>query len=200
MEYREDMIAGAPKWADTDRFDLVAKAAPDTPVATMRLMLQTLLADRFKLAFHNEEKVKSAYVLTVGKRGMKLQAGSGGPQDCSWSVADSGLRRRTCHNLTMAEFARQLPGWGGIGIDLPVIDQTGLKGAYDFQLDVGEAAFGGGEGGRSGDGKMPAAPAPAADSGPTIFNALEQVGLKLENRKIPIAVIVVDRAERPAGN
>jgi hypothetical protein len=152
----------------------------------------------FKLAIHREDKAMPAYVLTVGKRTAKFHEGNGGRQECSWSSMEDGLRRRECHNLTMAEFVKQLPGWGGIGIDLPVVDQTGLKGAYDFQLEVGLPVGrpeGGGEGGRGGNGPSHA----IADSGPTIFAALDQIGLKLESRKMPMPVIVVDHVE-PPGN
>jgi uncharacterized protein (TIGR03435 family) len=191
---QENMITGAPKWAATDRFDIVAKAGTDVPIPTISLMMQGLLAERFKLTFHREEKPMSTYVLKVGTRPAKYQQGAGGRQDCNWSTLESGLARRTCHNLSMPELARQLPGWGGIGIDAPVVDQTGLAGAYDFQLDVGMRR-GNNEGARSVDGNPN--PAIIAESGPTIFQALEQIGLKLESRKMPLSVIVIDRAEKP---
>ena len=134
---QENMISGGPKWAGSDRFDLVAKAPENTPMPAMQAMMQTLLAERFKLVFHREEKVMPAYVLTVGKREPKYHEGSGGRQTCNWTRLDSGLMRRECQNMTMPELARQPPGWGGIGINLPVVDETGLMGAYDFHLDVG---------------------------------------------------------------
>jgi uncharacterized protein (TIGR03435 family) len=193
---QDNMIVGTAKWAETDRFDIVAKAASDTPMPTLRLMFQNLLAERFKLAIHRENKVMPAYVLTVGKRASKLREGSGGRQECGWQSLEGGLRRRECRNLTMAEFAKQLPGLGGAGIDLPVVDETGLKGAYDFQFDMGFGGMGRGDGPRPGDGPAAAIP----DSGPTIFAALEQIGLKLESRKMPMPVIVVDHAELPAVN
>jgi uncharacterized protein (TIGR03435 family) len=185
-----DMIVGAPKWADTERFDIVAKAPPDTPPSALTGMVQTLLEDRFKLQIHREQKQMPAYILALGKRPAKYKEGDGGHQDCAWTTPDSNLRRRTCHNMTMTELARQLPGWGGIGIDLQVIDQTGLKGAYDFELDVGFPH------GREGGGPQPAVP----DSGPTIFDALDKIGLKLESKKMPLQVVVVDHLERPAAN
>jgi uncharacterized protein (TIGR03435 family) len=194
---QEIMIVGAPKWAASDRFDIVAKAGSNTSMPALALMMQTLLAERFKLAIHREEKVMPAYVLSVGKRPAKFTAGSGAQQSCNWSTLESGLARRTCQNMTMAELARQLPGWGGVGIELPVMDETGLKGAYDFQLDVGMNR-GRSERERGGDGATPSSMIP--DSGPTIFAAFEQIGLKLESRKMPLPVVVVDRAERPEAN
>jgi uncharacterized protein (TIGR03435 family) len=65
---REDMISGGPKWAGQDRFDIVAKAPPNASQEVIRPMCQSMLADRFKLAIHREDKVQSAYVLTLGKR------------------------------------------------------------------------------------------------------------------------------------
>ena len=94
----------------------------------------------------------------------------------------------------MAELARQLPGWGGIGIDLPVVDQTGLSGAYDFEFDVGMRRTP--KDARTGGGK-PGASSLLPDSGPNIFGGLELIGLKLERRKMPLQGIVIERAERP---
>jgi uncharacterized protein (TIGR03435 family) len=187
---QENMITGAPKWAETDRFDVVAKAPEGTQPAAVRLMLQPLLADRFKLVLHREEKVSQAYVLTRGKRPLDLQPGDGGRQECDWHPVDGGLMRRECKNLTMDEFARSMPGLGGVHIDLPVVDATGLKGPYSFHFEVGMV--------RSEREGGP--PAGTADSGPTIFEALDRIGLKLEARKTPVAVIVIDRIERPGAN
>ena len=192
---QENMIVGAPKWADTDRYDLIAKAPDGTPPSTLRQMLQPLLTDRMKLAIHREEKVMPAYVLTLGKRPLKLEQTEGGPQDCHWESVEGRLRRRICHNVPVDEFARQLPGLGGAGIDLQVIDQTGLKGTYNFQFDIGIGLPGGGERRREEGG-----PPVAVDPGPTIFDALEQIGLKLESRKMPISIIVIDHIEPPAAN
>lgn len=182
---QDNMISGGPKWAGDDRFDIVAKAPTDAPPETLRLMLQTLLADRFRLVMHREEKAMPAYVLTVAKNPPGLQESSGGKFQCEWHPLDGGLRRRECHNLTMAEFVKQLPGWGGIGIDLPVADETGLKGTYDFQIDVGDFPNGG---------------SAVDSSGPTIFAALLKIGLRLESRKMPMPVMVIDEVERPTGN
>jgi uncharacterized protein (TIGR03435 family) len=146
----------------------------------------------------------SAYALTVGKRPSKLREASGGGQGCRWlESSDAATRRRECVNMTMAELAKQLPGWGGVGIELPVVDQTGLTGTYNFELVVGLGEILKKKGvvavdkvERAGDGSA----AVIADAGPTIFAALEQIGLKLESRKLPIPVMVVDRIEPPGEN
>jgi uncharacterized protein (TIGR03435 family) len=191
---QEDMISGGPGWATRGRYDIVAKGPENPSPEVVRPMLQALLAESFKLTIHRVEKVQSAFVLTLGKRPPRYIEGDGGRQQCAWSVLESGLNRRECHNLSMAEFARQLPGAGKLGIDLPVIDQTGLKGVYDFHFDVGNL-FQGGVGERGGLERPPAGP--PAGSGPTIFGALEQIGLKLERRKMPLQAIVIDHAEQP---
>jgi uncharacterized protein (TIGR03435 family) len=156
--------------------------------------MQDLLANRFKLAIRREEKPAPAYVLTLGTRPAKYRQAAGGRQTCKWTTLESGRSRRTCENMTMAEFARQLPGWGGIGIDLPVVDQTGLSGAYDFEFDVGMRRVT--KDARTG-GSKPAASSLLPDSGPNIFVGLELIGLKLERRKMPLQGIVIERAERP---
>ena len=189
---RENMIIGGPKWAENQRFDVLAKAPSDAAMPVLRLMMQTLLAERFKVVFHREDQAMLAYVLTVGKRAAKYRAGSGGRQTCDWKSGEGGLRRRECQNITMAELANQLPGWAGIGIDIPVVDQTGLKGAFDFELELGTPIKV--EADRIGGSES------TFDSGPTIFLALEQIGLKLDSRQMTVLRIVIDRAESPTGN
>jgi uncharacterized protein (TIGR03435 family) len=158
-----NMVIGAPKWPEGDHFDLIAKRPPDTPLDSVRPMLQALLADRLKLVVHREDKVLPVYVLTLGKRPLKLQRDSGGPDGtCRWKAPDAGSMGRECLNLTMAELTRQLPGLGGAGIDSLVVEQTGLKGSYDFQFDIGPPEKDDGDG---------VSPAPPSGSGPTIFDA-----------------------------
>jgi len=181
----EDMISGGPKWVNEDRFDIVAKASASAPDGALRLMMQNLLADRFRLVTHREEKAMPAYVLTLAKTPATLRPGSGTQSQCAWTSLENGLRRRECHNVTMEEFAKQLPHTGGIGIDLPVADETGLKGGYDFGFEVGEIPNGG---------------SVVDSSGPTIFAALMKIGLKLESQKVPMPTIVIERAERPTPN
>jgi uncharacterized protein (TIGR03435 family) len=182
-----ETIVGGPAWLDSERFDLVAKAAPNTDDKTLRAMLQTLLAERFHLVTHQAEKAMAEYGLTVGKGGPKLQPSpQPGVRQCTWESGDQTIRRRVCHNMTMAQLASALPGWGGIGVDRPVVDLTGLTGTYDFQFEIGPA------GKKGTDGKDA--------TGPTIFDAMAQLGLKLESRKGTLATIVIDHAEKPSAN
>jgi uncharacterized protein (TIGR03435 family) len=200
---QDNMIQGAPKWADHDRFDIVAKATNNSSVPTLRLMMQQLLADRFKLVTHQEDKMMATYVLTVDKTGPKLENGDGGKQQCNWSLIENGLRRRECQNMTMQELARQLPGWGGIGIDRQVVDETGLKGAYDFHFDVGIVRDAGMDSAlklntAEREGRAPGMA--IRDSGPTVFAALQKLGLKLESRKTATPIIIIDHVEPPRDN
>jgi uncharacterized protein (TIGR03435 family) len=188
----DEMISGGPKWVAEERYDIVAKAPAGAPDDALRAMMTALLRDRFKLATHREDKPMSAYVLTAMKSGAPLQESSAsGASQCHWTDLGGGMRRRECQNLTMAEFAKDLPHTGCIGIQLPVSDQTGLTGRYDFQFEVGMAR-------RPADASAP--PDPFDTEGPNIFAALQKIGLHLENRKIPIPAMVIDSAERPSAN
>jgi uncharacterized protein (TIGR03435 family) len=141
--------------------------------------------------FHTQDKGMSVFVLTVAKNGPRLQKASGGPQNCMWKKAEIGVMRRACQNITMAEFVTQLPRYP-VGIDRPVVDQTGLKDAYDFQFDVGFVKPAGFDAGR--------AFIPNYDSGPSIFSALAKIGLKLESLKAAQPNIVIDHIEPPSRN
>ncbi len=187
----DDMISGGPKWVAEDRFDIVAKAPSGAPDNQLRSMLKTLLADRFGLVTHLEDKPMPAYVLTLARNTEPPRQSSGtGDSQCHWTELEGGLRRRQCNNITLGDFAKELPSTGGIGITLPVADQTGLKGNYDFQFDVGtiHRTEGGGP------------PDPLDTDGPNIFAALQKAGLHLESRKVPVATIVIDDAKKPSAN
>jgi uncharacterized protein (TIGR03435 family) len=193
-DVQENMITGGPGWIDSEHYDIVAQAPPDTPRETLRLMLQPLLAERFKLEIHREDKPMPVYVMVVGKDGPKLKKATGGPQQCRWNNPGAGLVQRECSNMTMEELATSMPRWGMAGkVDLPVVNLTGIKGAYDFELEW-SLPSGGGDAGKA-DASV------AADPGGSIFDAMGRIGLKLEQRKYPMSVIVIDRVERvPAAN
>jgi uncharacterized protein (TIGR03435 family) len=184
---RPDAVTGGPAWIDSDRFDIVAKAGQTTPPDDLRQMLQTLLAERFKLVVHQEPKMMPAYALVVGKSGPKLQASETGlltDQRCVPGEGAVGQKHIACRHITMAVLAGQLQEQSARDIDVVVVDQTGLSGAFDFKLDWTPAA-------------RTAAASTDPPAGPTIFEAVqEQLGLKLESRKLPLPVIVIDRVER----
>lgn len=195
-----DKVTGGPAWMDKDRFDIIAKASGDDTPEKIRVMLRNLLAERFSLVVHNSTKPLAAYAITQGKKVlMKPSAGSDAP-GCKpipppepSQAAPGALMTYTCRNVSMAELPEQLRSMtlatkalNGI----PVVDQTGLKGGWDFDLKYSLNT---------------AAPPTQPDASPevvTIFAAFgKQLGLKLELTKIPTPVIAVDSInEKPTGN
>ena len=185
---RPDAVTAGPGWLESDRYDVVAKASQTTSAEDIRRMLQTLLGERFNLAVHTDQKVMSAFALTLGKAGLRLQPSDTGlltDQRCSPGEGVPGQKHVMCRHMTMAVLSATLQEIASRDIDVPVVDQTGLQGAYDFKLDWTPAI-------RTND----TVPSDAA-AGPTLFDAVEsQLGLKLERRKLPLPVIVIDRVER----
>ncbi len=133
-------IAGGPSWIETDRFDVIAKVPVDTTPESLKVMLQKLLADRFQLVVHNDNKSMTAYVLTAGKHPLLKQGDGAGPGGCEpqpSEYTDVINGSFLCHNVTMAEFAETLqtyprpPVRSYIGPN-PVRDLTGLAGRLGF--------------------------------------------------------------------
>jgi uncharacterized protein (TIGR03435 family) len=224
----DEMLVGAPKWLDTDRFDIIAKAstatllhgpsnAPPMDIDALRLMLRALLVDRFKLAVHNEDRPMSAYTLVAVKPKLTKADPSNrtrikeGPAPASKDPRDKNPvlgRLVTCQNMTMAQFAEQLQNIAPGYIHSPVLDATGLDGAFDFTLSFSPAGVfqSGGRGGdRGGDAGPPSGGTTAAsepNGALTLFEAIDkQLGLKLEMKKRPIPVLVIDHVEqKPTDN
>jgi len=187
-------IAGGPAWLETDKYDVTGQ--PDIVglpnVAQMRLMVQKLLADRFKLTFHREKKELSVYALVVGAKGPMLTKSAGDPNGLPGLIF-RGLGVLPVQNATMADFAGVMQT---AVLDRPVVDQTGLTGRYDFTLrwTPDETQF-------AGMGIRVPPPTGDASAAPGLFTAIqEQLGLKFEATKAPVDVLVVDHAERPTDN
>ena len=181
-------IVGGPSWRDSERYDILAKAegqaAPTN--AQVNLMLQALLADRFRLRFHRETRELPVYRLVVGKGGPKLKESAADAQSSLSFGSGGALQEITVSKGSMEQLARQL---SNSGIGRPVRDGTGLTGSYDYKLKWLPG--------------MRAGPDAAADTGgpPSIFTALqEQLGLKLESGKGPGEVLVIDHVEKPSEN
>jgi uncharacterized protein (TIGR03435 family) len=169
------------------RYDIAATAGREVPKDQLLVMLQTLLADRFKLTLHHESKVQPVYKLVVARNGLKLQ------ESKSTQIRDQSCNFPKCmafNNIEMWVFAATLSGRMG----RPVLDLTGLKGTYDFtlRLDILE--------GLSSDD--PELKLKIMDwSSSSIFSDIEkQLGLKLESDKAPVDQLVIDQAERPSEN
>ncbi|HWW86679.1 MAG TPA: TIGR03435 family protein [Vicinamibacterales bacterium] len=187
-----DTIVGGPNWLERDRFDIVAKAPQETSADTLRLMLQALLADRFKLVVHKDTKPIPGYALSLGKGKPKLRESSGQGEGCQPQPSPPPQPGSipnvlvTCRNITMQAFAEAVRRMAGAYLSSPVTDQTGLKGSWDFELTWTARA---------------ALPMAGSD-GISIFDAVDrQLGLKLELQKAPASVLVVDSVnQRPTDN
>ena len=178
----KDYQVSAPDWMNDERYDLTATMPAGTPPHEVLLMLQGLLADRFRLVTHRDTKEMAVYALVVEKNGLKLEPAEGfGGTNISRSPKGTSMRA----NVSMKSFAGALSGL----LDRPVVDRTELTGGFQINLEWAADELRSnpnGNEGTAGDG-VP---------GPTIFSALHQVGLKLESRKAPIEILVVDRAEK----
>ena len=188
-------VVGGPDWIRTDRWDIVAKGEGDPPFERMLAMMKTMLADRFKLAVHQERRELPSYALVLARPdgplgpqvkpssvdcnaitdaarlrgGTPAPAPGAGPQ-CGVSMNTGRLQASA---RTMSDLARTLSSVA----ERLVVDKTGLSVAYDAELKWSDS------------------------EGPSLFTAIqEQLGLKLEAQRGPVDVLVIDRAERPMGD
>jgi uncharacterized protein (TIGR03435 family) len=174
--------------AVTDRFDIIAKAAGPAKTDELRIMLQSLLAERFKLATHRETKEVTAYVLVEAKGGHKMKVSEAADGRGVLPVREEGKTALTGQSATLDQLAMFLSG----PLRAPVVDATGLKGRYDFAFDI--TSFG-------VNGAQPPGEAPP-DPVAVLQSALpKQLGLKLESRKMPVEMLVIDHLEKsPVAN
>jgi uncharacterized protein (TIGR03435 family) len=167
----QDVQFSGAAWLDEDRYDIDAKANSRASGKELVEMLQTLLADRFKLTLHRETRQVPGYALVVAKSGLKIK-----PSDNENTTENESASKFTANHIDMPRLARLCERV----LKQPVIDDTHLAGGYDFILEYS----------KDGDPNLP-----------TIFTAVtEKLGLKLEPRKLPVEVVVVDHAERPSDN
>jgi uncharacterized protein (TIGR03435 family) len=167
-------LSGPSDALSTERYDIVATVLGDASKERTALMLQSLLAERFKLVLHRETKELPVYALVVGKTGIKVrevQDDGGAPE-----IGSGGGHQIRAHHISMKALASSLQAYIGD----PIVDTTGLGGLYDLNLDF------------TPDESMSA-------DGENIFEAIQrQLGLKLERRKGPVEVVVIDHVERLA--
>ena len=217
-ELRQAMVARLPKWVDTDFIEIEAKAAGNPTKDQMRLMMQSLLAERLHLTVHYETQDVPIYALTLikpGTWGPKLIRHADGP-----SCDVSGLQNRATgmpdataavfppeceamsvpgkngrivqgsRNTTMALLAEFLGRFGGNG--RPVVDQTGITDRIDYRFEW------------TPESNRPGTPGVEVEPDPnpvTFMEALrEQLGLKLQSTKAPLRILVIDHIERPSEN
>ncbi|HUZ93564.1 MAG TPA: TIGR03435 family protein [Edaphobacter sp.] len=189
-------IVGGPAWMDSDRYDIAAvpvqEGVPNPQ--QLRTMLKKLLADRFKLTFHQEKRELSAYVLTVGKNGQKLTPTQlkGPLPGLGYHPAPGGIMMMMM-NGTLEDFTSFLQT---LVLDRPVVDHTGIKGKFDlhFTFTPDDSEF---------NGHPPPLPkqADTANTSPGLFEAIQQqLVLKLDAEKTPVDVIAIDHVEKPSPN
>jgi uncharacterized protein (TIGR03435 family) len=188
-------ISGGQQWTDEDRYDIEAKPPANSPSSKYSpanpklpppqeelLMLQSLLADRFKLKVHTETREGPVYELAVGDKGPKLEAAKSADDFPVVAFGRSGRADQPDfmrgENASMQLLAARL----ALELGRPVLDQTGLKGSFDFEFRYAKD-----------DGP--------ADASPSLFSAIqEQLGLKLVPAKGPVEILVIDSAEKPSAN
>ena len=197
-DVEEEKITGAPKWTDTDHFDLIAKTPSPVPVEDMRVMLQNLIVQKFKFTFHNADRPMPVFALTVGKRTAKLKDADPSNRSACKRTAGDGSITYACQNTTMAQLAEKVRSAAPGYITSPVVDLTNLKGAFDFAITWTPSQLIAAGAGRGADPAVAATP----NGGLTFFEAIDkQLGLKLESQKYPQPVMIIDHLERlPAGN
>ena len=221
----DELLIGAPKWLDSERFDLIAKAPAGvaigdlTPSRTgisvnidaLQPMIRSLLIDRFKMKAHMEDRPVPTYTLVANKpRLKKAEADSrtkwsegAAPDSKDSKNANPTLGRLvTCQNLTMKQFADLLPSIAPGYLHTMVTDATGLEGGFDFVFSfspIGVLQQGGG-GGAGGDSAVSEASVPSGAL--SLFDALNrQLGLKLEMVKRPMPALVIEHLEqKPTDN
>jgi bla regulator protein BlaR1 len=184
------LISGGPDWIRKDRFDISATTPTGTPDYTpieffenhalqLQPLLRGLLADRFNLKIHGEQKPVLAYVMTIGKNGPKLRKAGGTIPDAR--NVDPNRWRMSFPNMSIQDWTDNLSTLPTL-LDRPMLNRTGIEGRFDITVDFEKGP----------DGEL--------DLG-ALFQAIEQqLGLKIESNKTPVEVLVVDSVDRPSEN
>jgi uncharacterized protein (TIGR03435 family) len=165
-----------PSWLDSDRYDIIAKSPAGASESDRRLMLQTLLKNRFRITVHWDKKEMPAYEMVVAKDGLKMKPFDPEHLQQEFKPGRGGMSMMGVS--TMTDLAKSISGSAG----RPVIDKTGLEGRYVYQLTFNS---------------LSAQSESASDPAPDFFAAIEeQLGLKLESKRAMVEILVIDHAER----
>jgi uncharacterized protein (TIGR03435 family) len=221
LERRDDQISGGPNWINSERYDIDAKVedslvdeekrVPFNQWADeVRLMVQSLLVDRFKLKVSYQTRELPIYVLVVVRSGAKLAESTGSPvgplganpprpEPQKGPMMGMKQGQVTAIGMPVGALAEVLSRQPELSGHL-VVDHTGLKGNYDFTLqwtpEIPDPVLEGASGSQG-----PASASAPDSSGPSIFSAIqEQLGLKLESQKGPVNVLIIDHVEEPSPN
>jgi uncharacterized protein (TIGR03435 family) len=208
----EAQVANMPKWATSASFDIDAKIgdeeseamkklSPDQGFREYRLLVQSLLADRFRLKVKTETRELPVYVLIVAKNGLRLTPSAPLPGAQKQSLPQlhfTAAGDLSAAHVSMGFFAGWLSGKPDAGGRL-VVNETGLQGSYDFVLQWSPVASAGSNG--QSDTNQPAGEVATAGDRPSLLTAIqEQLGLKLEPAKGPVEVLVIEHVEQPTAN
>jgi uncharacterized protein (TIGR03435 family) len=217
LPYYSDRLTGGPDWIRTSVYDIEATAEPGaipagTPAVVrrekMRMMLQTLLADRFKMSIRRETRERPVYAVTVAKGGPKLEKAAVEEKNCVDEPKGPDDYPKVCHAFCCGQGqgihaqAVSMPDLA-VGVssfaDRPVIDKTGIKGLFNIQTE----------------GWVPMRPRPPRPLGqeptaedlacadparPTLYQIFDRLGLKLESQRAPVEMFVIEHAEKPGEN
>jgi uncharacterized protein (TIGR03435 family) len=190
-------ISGGPAWADSDRYDILASTPGDIQpkLDEQMAMLRRLLTDRFQLTFHRESKELPVFAITVAKSGPKLKPSTAPPGALPYLINTIYPEEKggihvllPARNATITQLAAMMQR---AVLDRAVVDNTGLSGTYDFDLEwtPDENQFA---------GQLPRS---VESTKPSLFTAMqEQLGLRLEATRGPVQALVIDRVERPSEN
>jgi uncharacterized protein (TIGR03435 family) len=171
-----DMQVTGPDWIDQQRYEIVAKVSSGASEDQMRLMMQTLLTERFKLAAHRISKETQAWVLTDSKSGQKLKESA--TEGEASMQPDLQKMQLGLERTSISDLINMLTGL----LRAPVLDETGLKGRYDVKIDIS---------------KYLPDPNTPVDILTTVLRGIQQeFGLKLESKKMPLDFVVIDAAEK----
>jgi uncharacterized protein (TIGR03435 family) len=185
-------IIGAPAWATADRYDITGKPEGEGQPSQeqLKVMFRKLLAERFRLAFHKEQRELPVYTLNVAKGGVKISKNQG--KNDTTGVIFRSPGSVLFNDVSLNDLCKTLQT---AAVDRPVVNQTGLSGRYDFSLVW------------TPDRALIAAPNPnalagsGADAPPDLYSAIQQqLGLKLDAARVRVEVLVIDKVEKPSEN
>jgi uncharacterized protein (TIGR03435 family) len=188
-DVQESRVSG-PAWLDSERYDISAKTGESATTAQLHLMLQSLLADRFKVTLHHDKKDLPVLALVVGKQGSKLPPATGeepgGAASIKVDVKAGVLVFQKTSMESLAQYLSKFPAAGR-----PVVDRTELKGVYDFKVNILDSAA------ESTDDRQRVDNIKSSlRDGTVILSQIGALGLKLEQQHAPVDVLVVDHAEK----
>ncbi len=172
-------IAGVPGWVDSESYDINAKTVGGFEIdrSNIQALMLWLLENRFRMKFHRETKEEAVFSLEAAKDGLRITPHTGAGEPSMSSNGGSGMVTLKATRLSLADFAATLARQVG----RPVLDRTGVRGEFDFNLQW--------------------SPEQAPDSGsPSIFTALQPLGLRLISTKGPVEIVVIDYVEKPSDN